>query len=93
MCLPGTQRSILCSSASPPHQSLAALTTKAPVEERGYSHYPVTMVTKHTFTSTQTHQLVLIKEGDEGVWDDLIEAIHEASDLEANCLCHSHLCH
>ena len=38
-------------------------------------------------------QLIFVEERDEGVRDDLVEALHEALDLESNGLCHPHLCH
>ena len=64
-----------------------------------YTHNTLTH-TQHTHTHTQhthtlplPHQFILIEERDEGVRDDLVEAIHETSDLRTNCLRHSHLCH
>ena len=41
----------------------------------------------------KTNQLILVKEGDEMVRDQLVEALLKAADLLANGLCHPHLRH
>ena len=39
------------------------------------------------------HQFILVKEGDEFVWDYLVKAIQETADLFPDGLGHTHLCH
>ena len=41
----------------------------------------------------RTNKFILIKEGDELMWNDLIEALQEAADLGTDRLSHTPLCH